>query len=78
MSITKPVVVGMGRVGNLIALLLEELGMQVVGVDMQEVSEVPSNVDFVRADMTDSQVLARLCHGRDALITCLHVSSYPG
>jgi saccharopine dehydrogenase (NAD+, L-lysine-forming) len=71
MSITKPVVVGMGRMGHLIAFLLAELGMQVVGVDMQEAVELPANVDFVRADITDPPVLSRLCHGRDALITCL-------
>jgi hypothetical protein len=31
MAIRKPLVVGMGRMGRLIALLLSELGMQVVG-----------------------------------------------
>jgi saccharopine dehydrogenase-like NADP-dependent oxidoreductase len=71
MIIIRPVVIGMGRVGSLIAFLLGELGMQVVGVDMQEVSEVPDNVDFRRADITNPEVLARLCHGKDAVITCL-------
>lgn len=71
MAITRPLVVGMGRVGSLIAYLLGELGMQVLGVDMQEISEVPEQVEFRSADVTDPHVLARLCHDRDAMITCL-------
>jgi saccharopine dehydrogenase (NAD+, L-lysine-forming) len=71
MTITRPVVVGMGRVGSLIACLLGELGMQVVGVDMQEVPDVPEHVEYRRVDITDPDVLAHLCHGRDAIITCL-------
>jgi saccharopine dehydrogenase (NAD+, L-lysine-forming) len=78
MTITRPVVVGMGRVGSLIASLLGELGMQVVGVDAQQLADVPERVDFVRADMTDPAALARLCQGRDALITCLPYSHILG
>jgi phosphoglycerate dehydrogenase-like enzyme len=50
MSITKPLVVGMGRVGSLIALLLAELGMQVAGVDMETLPSIPANIDFTSAD----------------------------
>lgn len=71
MAIHKPLVVGMGRVGSLIALLLHELGMQVTGVDMQQSASIPDGVEFVSADVTDPRMLARLCHGRDALIVCL-------
>ena len=41
MAIRKPLVVGMGRVGSLIALLLSELGMQVAGVDMEQGASSP-------------------------------------
>ena len=71
MAIRKPLVVGMGRVGSLIALLLSELGMQVTGVDMQQGTSIPDNIEFTSGDVTDPRILARLCHGRDALIVCL-------
>ena len=71
MAIRKPLVVGMGRVGSLIALLLSELGMQVAGVDMEQGASIPDSVEFASADVTDPRILARLCHGRDALIVCL-------
>lgn len=74
MGITRPVVIGMGRVGMLIASLLSELGMQVTGVDIQEASEFPESVEFLRADVTDADVLTRLCGGKDAIITCLPYS----
>jgi saccharopine dehydrogenase-like NADP-dependent oxidoreductase len=71
MAIRKPLVVGMGRVGSLIALLLSELGMQVAGVDMEQGSSILAHVEFASADVTDPRVLVRLCHGRDAVIVCL-------
>src|SRR5438093_9988400 len=71
MAIRKPLVVGMGRVGSLIALLLSELGMQVTGVDRDQTSSIPANIEFTSADVTDPHALARLCHGRDAVIVCL-------
>jgi saccharopine dehydrogenase (NAD+, L-lysine-forming) len=67
----KPLVVGMGRVGSLIALLLSKLGMQVAGVDMVQPASIPDNVEFATADVSDPHILARLCQGRDALIVCL-------
>ena len=70
MAIRKPLVVGMGRVGSLIALLLSELGMQVAGVDMQQGTSIPESVEFTSGDVTNPRILARLCHGRDALIVC--------
>jgi Trk K+ transport system NAD-binding subunit len=36
MAMQKPLVVGMGRVGSLLVLLLGELGMQVAGVDRDQ------------------------------------------
>ena len=71
MAIRKPLVVGMGRVGSLIALLLSELGMQVAGVDMETLPSIPANVDFTSADITDSHILADLCRDKDAVIACL-------
>jgi Trk K+ transport system NAD-binding subunit len=77
MAIHKPLVVGMGRVGSLIALLLGELGMQVAGVDMDQEPSIPGHVEFTSADVTDPHILARLCRGRDAVIACLPYPSYP-
>jgi saccharopine dehydrogenase-like NADP-dependent oxidoreductase len=71
MAIQKPLVIGMGRVGSLIALLLGEVGMQVAGVDREKGPSVPAHVEFTSADVTDPQVLTRLCRGRDAVIVCL-------
>jgi len=71
MGIHKPLVVGMGRVGSLIAILLGELGMQVAGVGMDQGPSIPGHVAYTRADVTDPQVLARLCLDRDAVIACL-------
>ena len=71
MTIHKPLVVGMGRVGSLIALLLSDLGMQVAGVDRHQGPTVPATVEFTSADVTDPSTLARLCHSRDAVIACL-------
>ncbi|MBI3962865.1 MAG: saccharopine dehydrogenase NADP-binding domain-containing protein [Deinococcus sp.] len=71
MTIRTPLVVGMGRVGSLIALLLSDLGMQVAGVDMHRGPSIPDNVEFTHADVTDPHTLARLCQGRDAVIACL-------
>ena len=52
MAIRKPLVVGMGRVGSLIALLLGELGMQVAGVDTKTTPSVPAHIDFTSADIS--------------------------
>ena len=71
MAIGKPLIVGMGRVGNLTALLLTELGMQVAGVGMETLSSMPTNIDYTSADITDPHILADLCHGKDAVIACL-------
>ena len=71
MAIKKPLVVGMGHVGSLIALLLGELGMQVAGVDVEKAPSIPGNIDFTSADITDLPTLIRLCEGQDAVIACL-------
>jgi saccharopine dehydrogenase (NAD+, L-lysine-forming) len=71
MAIRKPLIIGMGRVGNLIALLLTELGMQVAGVDMETLPSIPAHIDFTSADVTDPHLLADLCRDRDAVIACL-------
>lgn len=71
MIITKPVVVGMGRVGSLVALMLEELGMHVVGVDQAKGPMVPESIQFEQANVTDGKRLRAICQGRDALISCL-------
>ena len=71
MAIKKPLVVGIGHVGSLIALLLGELGMQVAGVDVEKSPSIPVNMHFTSADITDLPTLTRLCEGRDAVIACV-------
>jgi saccharopine dehydrogenase (NAD+, L-lysine-forming) len=71
MAIRKPLIVGMGHVGSLIALLLTELEMQVAGVDREPLPSIPANIDFTSADITDPHSLAALCRGKDAVIVCL-------
>ena len=61
MAIRKPLIVGMGRVGSMIALLLTELGMQVAGVDREPLPSVPANIDFTSADITDPHILTEIC-----------------
>lgn len=71
MAIRKPLIVGVGRVGSLIALLLTELGMQVTGVGMEKSPSMPANIDYTSADITDPHILTALCRGKDAVIACL-------
>jgi saccharopine dehydrogenase (NAD+, L-lysine-forming) len=71
MTIRKPLIVGMGRVGSLIALLLKDLGMQVAGVGMETLQSMPAAIDYTSADITDPRLLADLCRGKDAVIACL-------
>lgn len=71
MAITRPLVVGMGRVGSLIAQLLSDLGMDVTGVDMGHPLSVPRRITWRAADVTDPQTLTQLCAGRDAVISCV-------
>jgi nucleoside-diphosphate-sugar epimerase len=70
MAIRKPLIIGMGHVGSLIALLLTEAGMQVAGVDREASPSIPAHVAFTSADITDPHTLAALCRGRDVVIAC--------
>lgn len=62
-------VVGLGKVGELVALLLHEAGFDVAGVDMRPHPHLPFPV--VAADSTDSSALRSALDGADAVVCCL-------
>lgn len=71
MSIKSPLVVGMGGVGNLVAILLHELGMDVKGLDLARHAEADAPVDVITGNVTDEVVLRAAMSDRDAVISCL-------
>ena len=71
MSIKKPLVLGAGGVGTLVATLLTELEMKVASADMAENPSLPKEVEYIRGDVTDSAFLEKALQGRDAVICCL-------
>ena len=52
MSIKKPLVLGAGGVGTLVATLLTELEMKVASADMAENPSLPKEVEYIRGDVT--------------------------
>lgn len=71
MAMTHVLVVGMGRVGHLIALLLRDMGLHATGVDMAPAPFLPDQCEYIKADVTDPRVLKGLCTGKEAMIVCL-------
>lgn len=71
MSIKHPVVIGVGGVGSLVATLLSEMGMQVVGVDRQRNPNLPSNIECITGDVTDRAFLEQVLAKADAVVCCL-------
>ena len=70
MTIQKPVVLGMGNVGKLVAVLLRELGMEVTGVDQAENPPI-NDINYISADISDKNTLSDVLKGADAVISCL-------
>lgn len=71
MAIKKPLVLGVGGVGGLVAILLTELDMDVTAADRERHTQIPDTVDFVQGDVTDSNFLEKIFKGKDAVICCL-------
>lgn len=61
--------VGLGKVGELVARLLHEAGHEVTGVDRRGRSGLPFEV--VEADSRDGGALRRALDGADAVVCCL-------
>lgn len=71
MAITRPLVIGLGGVGALLALLLRDIGMTVTAMDQRNSQLLPDGVTFVTGDVRDRAALTeRLIH-HDAVISCL-------
>lgn len=62
-------VVGLGKVGSLVATLLHEAGYQVKGLDQRERSDLPIPVEA--ADVTNPEALAPHLADRHGVVSCL-------
>jgi saccharopine dehydrogenase (NAD+, L-lysine-forming) len=71
MKIKKPLIIGMGGVGSLLAALLSESGMKVTAMDRAKPANLPKGVAFVSGDVTNEKALARILKNHDAVISCL-------
>ena len=70
MKIKKPLIVGLGGVGSLLAALLHERGMKVSALDKTK-NNVPRGVNFIAGDVTDEKAFAKILKNHDAVIACL-------
>jgi saccharopine dehydrogenase-like NADP-dependent oxidoreductase len=62
-------VIGLGKVGTLVAMLLHENGYRVTGLDRAGGSSLPFQT--VDGDVQDERVLKSQLDGHDAVVTCL-------
>jgi saccharopine dehydrogenase (NAD+, L-lysine-forming) len=65
----KVVVLGLGKVGTLVALLLKECGFKVLGIDAIARDNAP--VPMEAGDVTDKDFLQKIFSENDAVISCL-------
>lgn len=68
-KIKKIAVLGLGKVGELVAVLAKEAGFAVTGVDSREREKLPFNV--IAGDVADAQFLEKIFEKNDAVISCL-------
>lgn len=71
MKITKPLILGLGGVGTLLAVLLKEQKMQVTALDRAKPKNLPEGVKFITGNVTDKSALAKILKNHDAVISCL-------
>src|SRR5512139_445416 len=62
-------VLGLGKVGLLVATLLHETGFQVTGADLRETIELPFS--SVKLDSNDPEEFKERIKGFDAVVSCL-------
>ena len=72
-TISSIAVLGLGKVGNLVATLLVDGGFAVRGVDVDGTRTI-DGVDVVAADLTDPAGIASAVDGCDAIVSCLPYS----
>jgi saccharopine dehydrogenase-like NADP-dependent oxidoreductase len=63
------IVLGLGKVGHLVAELLRETGFQVTGADLHIPADTP--YPTIGIDVRDTEALARQFEGFDAVLSCL-------
>ncbi len=62
-------VIGLGKVGKLVGILLHQSGFQVTGLDRQAFEDTPFPVE--KGDVTDPSTLHSALKDQDAVVTCL-------
>jgi saccharopine dehydrogenase-like NADP-dependent oxidoreductase len=67
--INSVLVIGLGRVGNLAAILLKSNGYQVTGLDTSTNNDFPFKV--ISEAVEDASALEKAISGHDAFLTCL-------
>src|SRR5690349_19699761 len=71
MKIHKPLIVGLGGVGSLLAVLLSERGMKVTAFDKTKNANVPKGVKYISGDVENTASFTKLLKNHDAVIACL-------
>src|ERR1700761_8134069 len=71
MTIKKPLIIGLGGVGSLLAQLLKDIGMQVTAMDQRKPVSIPDGIQFISGDVKDSKALIETLKNHDAVISCL-------
>ncbi|HEU0117860.1 MAG TPA: saccharopine dehydrogenase C-terminal domain-containing protein [Alphaproteobacteria bacterium] len=71
MTIKKPLIIGLGGVGGLLASFLKEAGMQVTAMDQKKPKKMPAGIKFVAGDVTNAKALLAQLKNHDAVISCL-------
>jgi len=71
MTIKKPLVLGIGGVGSLLAIMLKNLGMSVTGCDRIKPHSLPKGIKFVSGDVRNKDFLEKLLKKHDAAICSL-------
>jgi saccharopine dehydrogenase-like NADP-dependent oxidoreductase len=69
MIIKNVVVLGLGKVGALVATLLDDAGFKVTGVDAVARKDLP--FDIIKGDVADAKFLAKNFKKFDAVVSCL-------
>jgi saccharopine dehydrogenase-like NADP-dependent oxidoreductase len=67
--IERVLVVGLGKVGELVAHLLDGTGFEVTGADLRPRDDLPFPTTVI--DITDHEALAKALAGVDAVVSCL-------
>lgn len=71
MGIQKPLIIGYGRVGKLLALLLKEAGMKVTVFDLKKPDQLTQGIGFISGDIRDKNNVLEILKNHDAAISCL-------